>query len=91
MAHSNSVSGSVHSPDTETRAPASATRAPISGNEPLVVSPRRARQMLDVGNTRLYELLNEKKLDSYLDGRARKITVASIHRYIADRLQGGDD
>jgi hypothetical protein len=52
----------------------------------LVVSPRRARHMLDIGNTRLYELLNNKELDSFLDGRNRKITVESIHRLIARRL-----
>jgi hypothetical protein len=59
----------------------------LGDDERLVVSPRRARQMLDVGNTRLYELLKQNKLDSYADGRARKITVASIHRYIAERLE----
>jgi hypothetical protein len=58
----------------------------IGSTEPIVVSPRRARQMLDVGNTRIYELLKEHKLESYLDGRSRKITVESIRRYIAERL-----
>ena len=58
--------------------------ASIGGNEPLVVSPRRARQMLDLGNTRFYQVLPE--LDSYLDGRSRKITVASIKSYIARRV-----
>jgi hypothetical protein len=53
---------------------------------PLVVSPRRARHLLDVGNTRLYELLAASELDSFLDGRSRKITVESIHRYISRRL-----
>jgi hypothetical protein len=61
----------------------------INGAEPLVVSPRRARQLLDVGNTRLYQLLNDHKLQSYLDGRSRKITVESIRRYVADRLHEG--
>ena len=54
--------------------------------ERLVVSPRRAMRMLDCGKTRLYELI-EDELDSYLDGRSRKITVESIHRYIERRLQ----
>jgi hypothetical protein len=34
----------------------------------------------------LYELLNDKKLDSFLDGRSRKITLESIRRYIARKL-----
>jgi hypothetical protein len=55
-------------------------------HDQLVVSPRRARYMLDCGNTRLYELLKLKELESYLDGRSRKITVASIHQLIARRL-----
>jgi hypothetical protein len=58
----------------------------LSEDERLVVSPRRAKHMLDIGNTRLYELLNGKELDSFLDGRSRKITLESIHRLIARRL-----
>jgi hypothetical protein len=58
-------------------------------DERLVVSPRRARYLLDVGNTRLYELLAANELDSFLDGRSRKITVESIHRYISRRLSTG--
>jgi hypothetical protein len=52
----------------------------------LVVSPRRALHMLDRGRTRLYELIGKGELDSYLDGRSRKITVESIHRHIKRRL-----
>jgi hypothetical protein len=59
----------------------------LGDDERLVVSPRRARHMLDCGNTRLYELLKNKELDSYLDGRSRKIIVASIHRHIARQLE----
>ena len=60
------------------------TRAP--GTEPLVVRPKRAWQMLDCGNTRGYELVKAGELESFLDGRSRKITVESIHRYIARKL-----
>jgi hypothetical protein len=58
----------------------------LGDDERLVVSPRRARHMLDCGNTRLYELIKNQVLESYVDGRSRKITVVSIHRYIAHRL-----
>jgi hypothetical protein len=61
----------------------------LGDDERLVVSPRLARHMLDCGNTRLYELLNSKALESYLDGRSRKITVDSIRRYIALWLATG--
>lgn len=53
---------------------------------PLVVKPKEARQLLRCSNTRLYELLGSGELDSFLDGRSRKIIVQSIHRYITRRL-----
>jgi excisionase family DNA binding protein len=56
--------------------------------EPLVVSPRIAWQMLGCGNTRGYELIAAGELESYRDGRSRKITVASIKAYVARRLAG---
>ena len=51
--------------------------------EPLLVRPGDAWRMLGCGNTRGYSLLNAGELESFLDGRARKITVefnSSIHR-----------
>jgi hypothetical protein len=42
--------------------------------------------MLTCGNTRGYELLAAGELDSFLDGRSRKITVESIRRYVSRRL-----
>ncbi len=60
--------------------------API---EPLVVKPKVAWKMLACSNTHGYELLAAGELDSFLDGRSRKITVESIHRYIQLRLGDG--
>jgi hypothetical protein len=57
---------------------------------PLVVKPKTAWKMLACSNTRGYELLNAGELESFLDGRSRKITVDSIHRYIARLLQPSD-
>jgi len=54
--------------------------------EPLVVRPATAWKLLGCANTFGYALLERGELDSYLDGGARKITVESIHRYIAKRL-----
>jgi hypothetical protein len=53
----------------------------------LVVSPRVARRLLDTGNTRLYELLAAGELDSYREGRSRKITMESIRRLVRRRLE----
>jgi hypothetical protein len=57
-----------------------------TSNCPLLVRPRIARQMLSCANERLYDLLNSRELESFTEGRARLITVASIHRYIERRL-----
>lgn len=53
---------------------------------PLVVSPKVAMQMLDCGRAHLYKLINARELDSYNEGKSRKITTASIHALIARRL-----
>jgi hypothetical protein len=48
--------------------------------------------MLDIGHSRLYELLSAGDLRSFKDGKSRKIIVASIKEYIARKLaasQGG--
>ena len=52
-------------------------------DEPLVVSPDRAKTMLDCGTTRLYELIAAGELESFRDGKSRKITVASIKARVA--------
>ena len=54
---------------------------------PLVVKPKVAWAMLQCSNTRGYELLAAGELESFLDGRSRKITVDSIRAYIARRLE----
>src|SRR5262249_44851395 len=55
-------------------------RKPATTNplEPLAVSPREACRLLNVGNTYLYDLLNNDELESYWEGRSRKITMQSI-------------
>ena len=55
-------------------------------DEPIVVSPRRAQQLLDIGHSRLYELLSQGELASFKDGKSRKITVASIRAFVARKL-----
>jgi excisionase family DNA binding protein len=54
--------------------------------EPLAVAPRQACVLLSIGNTRLYELLRSGELESYLEGRSRRITMQSIHRRITRLL-----
>jgi hypothetical protein len=52
----------------------------------LLVKPKAAWQMLGCSNTHGYKLLAAGEIESFCDGRARKIVVASIHRFIARRL-----
>jgi excisionase family DNA binding protein len=54
--------------------------------EPLAVTPRQACILLNVGNTRLYELIASCELESYREGRARRITMQSIRNRIARLL-----
>jgi excisionase family DNA binding protein len=58
----------------------------VSDVEPLMVSPRQACRLLSIGNTRLYELIAAGEIESYRDGRSRRITLASIRTRIARLL-----
>jgi excisionase family DNA binding protein len=53
----------------------------------LVVKPRTAWKMLQCSNSRGYQLIKAGELESFRDGRSRKITVRSIEQYIARRLR----
>lgn len=52
----------------------------------IVVKPRVAAVMLGCGITRLYELIAAREIESFKDGRSRKISVSSIREYVARRL-----
>lgn len=53
--------------------------------EPLVVRPKQAAQLLGIGYTEVYRLINEGAIDSFVDGRKRCIIVKSLHDYVAMR------
>jgi hypothetical protein len=65
-------------------------RAEVNDLDPLVVKPKVAWKMLACSNTRGYELLAAGELESFKDGRSRKITVASIKALVARRLAAGE-
>ncbi len=65
-------------------------RPPVA--RPLVVRPAVARKLLgNIGQARLYEMINSGELDSFLDGRGRFITMESIDRRIARKLAEARD
>jgi excisionase family DNA binding protein len=50
--------------------------------EALAVPAKKAAFSIGVGMTRLYELINSGEIESYRDGKARKIVVASLKAYV---------
>lgn len=52
----------------------------------LVMTPRQGQEALQIGPTKLWELIKEGELESFLDGNRRRITTASILDYVARQL-----
>ena len=61
-------------------------RKPLVSEAALVTSVNGACVMLDCGRDKLYELCRLGELESYLDGKVRRITVASIKQRIERKL-----
>jgi hypothetical protein len=59
---------------------------PDAPNDALVVSPNTAMRWLDCSRESLYRLINSGELESYSEGRSRKIIAASVRSHIARRL-----
>jgi excisionase family DNA binding protein len=53
---------------------------------PVVATPNQAILRLQVSRATLYELINNGALESYTEGRSRRILVQSMDRYIERRL-----
>ena len=63
-------------------------KAALGGDiEPLVVKPKVAWRLLGCSNTYGYELLAAGELESYKDGKSRKITMASIKARVARQIE----
>jgi hypothetical protein len=60
-----------------------------TNDKPLVVGMAKAKAKLDCGHDTIYDLIKAGELDSYLEGKFRKITMASIERLIEKRLAAG--
>jgi hypothetical protein len=59
----------------------------VVATEPLLASVKVAQRMLgDPSLSFIYNLLNTGELQSFLSGRRRLITIASINSYIERRL-----
>lgn len=52
--------------------------------EAVVVTVRDAASMLSISPSRIYQLIAEGTLIAHKMGRARRVSVASVHKYLAD-------
>ena len=52
-------------------------------NTALLVAPKEAEKLLNIGHTTLYTLIRQKKLVVVKIGRATRVTVASIRAFAA--------
>jgi excisionase family DNA binding protein len=59
---------------------------PIALDAPLVASPNQTMRAIQVSRKKLYELINAGELESYTEGKSRRITIKSINEYIERRL-----
>src|SRR5690242_1103817 len=53
--------------------------------EPLAIKASKACEILDCSTVHLWKLMSEGELEHFLDGRFRKVTMASLKAYIARR------
>ncbi|WP_249137839.1 MULTISPECIES: helix-turn-helix domain-containing protein [Bradyrhizobium] len=58
----------------------------IAFDVPLVASPKQTMKAIQVSRKKLYELINTGELESYTEGKSRRILVKSINEYIERRL-----
>jgi excisionase family DNA binding protein len=76
---------SLESPTPRVRKHTARTSEPL----PLVVPPLEASRLLHCCLATLYSLIRRGELDSFTDGKMRRVTMESIHRYIDRRLAAG--
>ena len=53
----------------------------IAFEAPLVASPNQAMRAIQVSRKKLYELINTGELESYTEGKSRRITVPSLEKF----------
>ena len=56
----------------------------------LLLSVDEAARRLSVGRSHLYDLLLRGQIESIKLGRSRRIPVAALERFVAERLEAAD-
>lgn len=54
---------------------------------PLLLTPERAADRLEVGRTKIYELMASGDIESVKVGRLRRVPAAALQEYV-ERLRG---
>lgn len=57
-------------------------------DSPLLLSPERAADRLEVGRTKFYELMATGQIESVKIGKLRRIPAAALDEYV-ERLRAG--
>ena len=58
-----------------------------SNLKPLVTDVPGSQKVLNCGRDQVYDLMRAGEIESYLDGRARRIIIASLEAYVARRRE----
>jgi hypothetical protein len=60
---------------------------PNAAVKPLAVSVNTARRLLGIGNTLMWELIKDKRVETTSIGRRRLVIFASLEKLVADRTK----
>ena len=58
--------------------------------EKLLLTPEEAAEVLAVGRTTVYYLMQSGDLESVRIGRSRRIACEAVERYVTDLASGGE-
>lgn len=59
-------------------------------HSPLLVRVEEAARILSLGRSKIYELLGSGELPSVKCGKSRRIPLAALEQWVADRTTWGD-
>ncbi|MEV0187192.1 helix-turn-helix domain-containing protein [Kitasatospora purpeofusca] len=54
---------------------------------PLVLEVPEVMEALRMSRSKVYDLIRSKKLDSFTEGRLRRIPVAALHEYLRTKQE----
>jgi excisionase family DNA binding protein len=57
--------------------------SPVKERPPITVTVAEARRLSGIGNTKIFELIRDKQLDTVTVGRRRLIRLSSLERLLS--------